>query len=95
VQSAVAVIVPALILVGLFLLFRVIVLWYWKVNEIVELLRAINASLRTIAGEGRSIGSTTAQSATTLPRPFDSPPPATRPAQRAAPSSGSLYPPEP
>jgi hypothetical protein len=29
------------IMVGLFLLFRHAVLWYWKINEIVELLKAI------------------------------------------------------
>ena len=33
------------VLVVLFLLFRFIVLWYWRVNEIVDQLRAVNEKL--------------------------------------------------
>jgi len=29
------------LIIGLFLLFRIIVLWYWKIDKIVELLQKI------------------------------------------------------
>ena len=38
------------ILVVLFLLFRQVVCWYWKINEIVRLLEETNANLRLLAG---------------------------------------------
>ena len=34
-----------LILLALFMLFRNAMLWYWKVNESVELLKSINEKL--------------------------------------------------
>ena len=33
----------------LFLLFRQVVCWYWKINEIVRLLEEANANLRRLA----------------------------------------------
>ena len=35
-------VVAIVVLVVLFLIFRAIVLWYWRVNESVELLDGIN-----------------------------------------------------
>ena len=43
------------IAVVLFLVFRFIVLWYWRVNEAVALLRSIDEKLGRMAG-GRSDG---------------------------------------
>jgi hypothetical protein len=37
------------IVVVLFLIFRAIVLWYWRVNEAVELLKSIDEKLEHIA----------------------------------------------
>ena len=34
--------------VGVFLLFRALLLWYWKIDEIVSLLRKINENLQTL-----------------------------------------------
>lgn len=34
----------------LFLLFRQVVCWYWKINEVVRLLEEANANLRRLAG---------------------------------------------
>jgi hypothetical protein len=34
--------------IAAFLLFRVVVLWYWKIDEIVSLLRKINENLQTL-----------------------------------------------
>ena len=33
------------VLAGIFLMLRALVLWYWRVNEAVELLQAINKKL--------------------------------------------------
>jgi hypothetical protein len=38
------------ILVVLFLIFRAIVLWYWRVNEQIALLRSIDEKLGRMAG---------------------------------------------
>jgi hypothetical protein len=35
--------------IALFLLFRAIVLWYWRVNEAVELLKSIDEKLGRMA----------------------------------------------
>jgi hypothetical protein len=43
-------IVAAVIWIILFLIFRAIVLWYWRVNEGIALLKSINEKLDRIAG---------------------------------------------
>lgn len=45
----VAVVIAAIWFV-LFLIFRAIVLWYWRVNEGIALLKSINEKLDRIAG---------------------------------------------
>jgi hypothetical protein len=47
--SASAVVVLALTIL-LFLVFRAIVLWYWKVNEGIALLKSIDEKLGRLAG---------------------------------------------
>lgn len=37
-----------------FLIFRIVVLWYWRVNECVALLKSIDGSLRVVAGVASS-----------------------------------------
>ncbi|MFI5348851.1 MAG: hypothetical protein ACHQ2Z_04855 [Elusimicrobiota bacterium] len=34
--------------IAVFLLFRALVLWYWKIDEIVSLLRKINENLQAL-----------------------------------------------
>jgi hypothetical protein len=43
-------VVAAAIWIILFLIFRAIVLWYWRVNEGIALLKSINEKLDRIAG---------------------------------------------
>jgi hypothetical protein len=45
-----AVVVIAAIWIALFLIFRAIVLWYWRINEGIALLKSIDAKLDRIAG---------------------------------------------
>lgn len=40
------VVIGGLVLVGLFILSRRLLLWYWRVNEVVELLQAIERNTR-------------------------------------------------
>ena len=40
----------AAIWIVLFLIFRAIVLWYWRINEGITLLKSINEKLDRIAG---------------------------------------------
>lgn len=42
-----AIVTYALIVMVLFYLIRALTLWYWRINEIVELLRSIDKSLLT------------------------------------------------
>jgi hypothetical protein len=49
-QGAAAAILVLVITIALFLLFRAIVLWYWRVNEGVALLKSIDEKLGRIAG---------------------------------------------
>jgi hypothetical protein len=42
------------ILVLLFLVLRVIVLWYWRINEGIALLKSIDEKLGRLAGRDRS-----------------------------------------
>jgi hypothetical protein len=42
----VAAIVTLVIVVAIFLVFREVVCWYWKINRVVELLESIDATLR-------------------------------------------------
>ena len=44
-------VVAIVVLVVLFLIFRAIVLWYWCVNESVELLKGINDKLERLVGQ--------------------------------------------
>jgi hypothetical protein len=37
------------VLITLFLIFRAFVLWYWRVNESIELLKGINEKLDRLA----------------------------------------------
>lgn len=43
-------VVIAVVWIALFLIFRAIVLWYWRVNEGIALLKRIEAKLDRIAG---------------------------------------------
>ena len=43
-------VVAVVIWIVLFLIFRAIVLWYWRVNEGIALLKSIEAKLDRIAG---------------------------------------------
>jgi hypothetical protein len=43
-------VVAAAIWIVLFLIFRAIVLWYWRINEGIALLKSINDKLDRIAG---------------------------------------------
>ena len=43
-------VVAVVIWIVLFLIFRAIVLWYWRVNEGIALLKSINEKLDRIAG---------------------------------------------
>jgi hypothetical protein len=43
----VAAIVTLVIVIAIFLLFREVVCWYWKINRVVELLESIDATLRS------------------------------------------------
>jgi hypothetical protein len=45
-----AAVVMAVIWIVLFLIFRAIVLWYWRVNEGIALLKSIDEKLERIAG---------------------------------------------
>jgi hypothetical protein len=40
----------AAIWIALFLIFRAIVLWYWRINEGIALLKSINEKMDRIAG---------------------------------------------
>jgi hypothetical protein len=40
-------VVALAILVVVFLVFREVVCWYWKINRVVELLESIDATLRS------------------------------------------------
>jgi hypothetical protein len=46
-----ALIVALAIGIVLFLIFRAIVLWYWRINEGIALLRSINEKLDRIAAK--------------------------------------------
>ena len=39
------------VLILLFLIFRAFVLWYWRVNESVELLKGINEKLERLLAQ--------------------------------------------
>ena len=56
-MEAVGALVFLAVTVLLFLLFKAVVLWYWRVNEAVTLLHSINEKLGRLAG----------------PRPYDYP----------------------
>ncbi len=43
--------VVVVVFVLLFLIFRAFVLWYWRVNESVELLKSIDAKLGELVGQ--------------------------------------------
>jgi hypothetical protein len=43
----VATVVTLVIVIAIFLLFREVVCWYWKINRVVELLESIDATLRS------------------------------------------------
>ena len=43
-----SVLIPVAILIGLFMAGRWVVLWYWKINRIVEHLASIDESLRQL-----------------------------------------------
>jgi hypothetical protein len=45
-----AAVVIAAIWIVLFLIFRAIVLWYWRINEGIALLKSIDEKLARIAG---------------------------------------------
>ena len=43
--------VALVVFIVLFLVFRVFVLWYWRVNEIANTLSEINKNIAKLAGE--------------------------------------------
>jgi hypothetical protein len=43
----VAAAVTLVIVIAIFLVFREVVCWYWKINRVVELLESIDATLRS------------------------------------------------
>jgi hypothetical protein len=43
----VAAVVTLVIVIVIFLVFREVVCWYWKINRVVELLESIDATLRS------------------------------------------------
>lgn len=43
----VAAVVTLVIVVAIFLVFRKVVCWYWKINRMVQLLASIDATLRS------------------------------------------------
>jgi hypothetical protein len=45
----VAAVVTLVIVIAIFLVFREVVCWYWKINRMVELLESIDATLRSRA----------------------------------------------
>jgi hypothetical protein len=49
-NGLIGVVVAAAIWIALFLIFRAIVLWYWRINEGIALLKSINEKLDRIAG---------------------------------------------
>ena len=49
-NGPISVVVIVAIWIALFLIFRAIVLWYWRVNEGIALLKSINEKLDRIAG---------------------------------------------
>jgi hypothetical protein len=54
-QDLVGPLVAIAIWIVLFLLFRVVVLWYWKINKLLEQLQQINEKLgRMVPGTPRS-----------------------------------------
>jgi hypothetical protein len=55
-EGLVGAFVAIAIWIVLFLVFRVVVLWYWKVNKLLEQLQQINEKLGRIAA-GASLGS--------------------------------------
>jgi ABC-type uncharacterized transport system permease subunit len=56
-SELIGIIVGIGILIGLFLLLRNVSLWYFKINEIVELLTQIRNNLRELNAKGKDIGS--------------------------------------
>jgi hypothetical protein len=48
-QVGAAIVVVLAISIALFLLFRAIVLWYWRVNEGIALLKSIDEKLGRLA----------------------------------------------
>jgi hypothetical protein len=49
-NGLIGIVVAAAIWIALFLIFRAIVLWYWRVNEGIALLKSIDQKLNRIAG---------------------------------------------
>jgi hypothetical protein len=49
-NGPIAAVVIAAIWIALFLIFRATVLWYWRINEGIALLKSINEKLNRIAG---------------------------------------------
>jgi hypothetical protein len=47
-MELIGVVVALAVLIVMFLIFRAIVLWYWRVNESVELLKSINEKLERL-----------------------------------------------
>jgi hypothetical protein len=51
-MEAINVVTGLAIIVVLFLVFRAIVLWYWRVNEGIALLKSIDEKIGRLAGPG-------------------------------------------
>jgi hypothetical protein len=63
--------VAVLITVLVFLVLRALVLWYWKVNEIVDRLKSIDSHLASLAGAAGTVASPS----DSVPRGATAPPP--------------------
>lgn len=44
------IIIAALVFIVLFLIFRALVLWYWRINEIADTLGEINKNIAKLVG---------------------------------------------
>ena len=44
--------IAVVVLAGAFMLLRHVILWYWRINEAVDLLHSINRNLELIAPSG-------------------------------------------
>jgi hypothetical protein len=56
VRAVLMAVAMAVLVVGLFLIFRAIVLWYWRISEICDTLDAILTEMKKISSSNQSQG---------------------------------------